>query len=97
MVTKKSPSPAPRQRIKRATQIKVSLSDEVLARLVTLSELLGVPAGTVASLAIGQYVAQYVAQQERSLGFLQSVSEQLGDGFKEELSKALGEQLNLPS
>jgi len=64
-----------------------------LARLVTLSELLGVPAGTVASLAIGQYVAQ----QERSLGFLQSVSEQLGDGFKEELSKALGEQLKLPS
>jgi len=54
MVTKKSSSPAPRQRIKRATQIKVSLSDEVLARLVTLSELLGVPAGTVASLAIGQ-------------------------------------------
>jgi len=86
MVTKKPSSPAPRQRIKRATQIKVSLSDEVLARLVTLSELLGVPAGTVASLAIGQYVAQ----QERSLGFLQSVSEQLGDGFKEELSKALG-------
>jgi len=93
MVTKKSSSPAPRQRIKRATQIKVSLSDEVLARLVTLSELLGVPAGTVASLAIGQYVAQ----QERSLGFLQSVSEQLGDGFKEELSKALGEQFKLPS
>jgi len=93
MVTKKPSSPAPRQRIKRATQIKVSLSDEVLARLVTLSELLGVPAGTVASLAIGQYVAQ----QERSLGFLQSVSEQLGDGFKEELSKALGEQLKLPS
>jgi len=93
MVTKKSSSPAPRQRIKRATQIKVSLSDEVLARLVTLSELLGVPAGTVASLAIGQYVAQ----QERSLGFLQSVSEQLGDGIKEELSKALGEQLKLPS
>jgi len=93
MVTKKSSSPAPRQRIKRATQIKVSLSDEVLARLVTLSELLGVPARTVASLAIGQYVAQ----QERSLGFLQSVSEQLGDGFKEELSKALGEQLKLPS
>ena len=92
-MTKKSSSPAPRQRIKRATQIKVSLSDEVLARLVTLSELLGVPAGTVASLAIGQYVAQ----QERSLGFLQSVSEQLGDGFKEELSKALGEQLKLPS
>jgi len=93
MVTKKPSSPAPRQRIKRATQIKVSLSDEVLARLVTLSELLGVPAGTVASLAIGQYVAQ----QERSLGFLQSVSEQLGDGFKEELSKALGGQLKLPS
>jgi len=93
MVTKKSSSPAPRQRIKRATQIKVSLSDEVLARLVTLSELLVVPAGTVASLAIGQYVAQ----QERSLGFLQSVSEQLGDGFKEALSKALGEQLKLPS
>jgi len=93
MVTKKSSSPGPRQRIKRATQIKVSLSDEVLARLVTLSELLGVPAGTVASLAIGQYVAQ----QERSLGFLQSVSEQLGDGFKEELSKALGEQLKLHS
>lgn len=92
-MTKKPSSPAPRQRIKRATQIKVSLSDEVLARLVTLSELLGVPAGTVASLAIGQYVAQ----QERSLGFLQSVSEQLGDGFKEELSKALGEQLKLPS
>ena len=93
MVTKKPSPPTPRQRVKRATQIKVSLSDEVLARLVTLSELLGVPAGTVASLAIGQYVAQ----QERSLGFLQSVSEQLGDGFKEELSKALGEQLKLPS
>jgi len=74
MVTKKSSSPAPRQRIKRATQIKVSLSDEVLARLVTLSELLGVPAGTVASLAIGQYVAQ----QERSLGFLSPSLNSLG-------------------
>lgn len=89
---KPNPSP-PRQRVKRQASIKISLNDAVLARLVTLSELMGVPAGTLASLAIGQYVAQ----QERSLGFLQSVSEQLGDGFKEELSKAFGEQLKLPS
>lgn len=92
MATKKLPTTAPRQRIKRAASIKVGLSDEVLAKLVTLSELLGVPAGTLASLAIGQYVAQ----QERSLGFLQTVSDQMGDAFKEELRKATGQQLKLP-
>jgi hypothetical protein len=92
-MVKQTPTPsAPRQRIKRGKLIKVSLSDEVLARLVTLSELLGVPAGTLASLSIGQYVAQ----QERSLGFLQSVSDQMGDAFKEELGKLTGEQLKLP-
>jgi hypothetical protein len=92
-MVKQTPTPsAPRQRIKRGQLIKVSLSDAVLARLVTLSELIGVPAGTLASLAIGQYVAQ----QERSLGFLQSVSEQMGDAFKEELGKLTGEQLKLP-
>jgi len=91
----KKPAPLPpRQRIKRGSSLKVGLNDEVLARLVTLSELLGVPAGTLASLAIGQYIAQ----QERSLGFLQSVSEQMGDAFKEEIGKlaAAGEQLKLP-
>jgi len=95
MVTKTPPPPAPRQRIKRKAALKVGLSDEILAKLVTLSELLGLPAGTLASLAIGQYVAQ----QERSLGFLKSVSDNMGETFKEELSKALGdqfEQLNLP-
>lgn len=92
MVTKTLPSPAPRQRIKRKAALKVGLSDEVLAKLVTLSELLGLPAGTLASLAIGQFVAQ----QERSLGFLQSVSDQMGDAFKEELGRLTGEQLKLP-
>lgn len=84
--------PAPRQRIKRGAIIKVSLSEDMLGRLVTLSELLGVPAGTVASLALGQYIAQ----QERSLGFLKTVSDNMGEAFKEEMSKVLGEQLNLP-
>lgn len=92
MAPKKPTPTAPRQRIKRAASIKVGLSDEVLAKLVTLSELLGVPAGTLASLAIGQYVAQ----QERSLGFLQSVSDQMGDAFREEIGKLTGEQLKLP-
>lgn len=89
-MVKQTPAPSsPRQRIKRGKLIKVSLSEDMLARLVTLSELLGVPAGTVASLALGQYIAQ----QERSLGFLKNVSDQLG----EEFSKALGEQLKLPT
>jgi hypothetical protein len=91
MAPKKPTSTPPRQRIKRGASIKVGLSDEILAKLVTLSELLGVPAGTLASLAIGQYVAQ----QERSLGFLQSVSDQMGDAFKEQLGKLTGEQMNL--
>lgn len=93
-MVKQNPTPPapPRQRIKRGRLIKVSLSEEMLGRLVTLSELLGVPAGTVASLALGQYIAQ----QERSLGFLQTVSDNMGASFKEELSKAMGEQLNLP-
>lgn len=92
MVKQTPPPPAPRQRIKRGSIIKVSLSEDMLGRLVTLSELLGVPAGTVASLALGQYIAQ----QERSLGFLKSVSDNMGETFREEMSKALGEQLNLP-
>ena len=89
MVKQAASSPLPRQRIKRGAIIKVSLSEDMLGRLVALSELLGVPAGTVASLALGQYIAQ----QERSLGFLSNVSAQLG----EEFSKALNEQLKLPT
>lgn len=92
MAPKKTSPTVPRQRIRRQASLKVGLSDEILAKLVTLSELLGLPVGTLASLAIGQYVAQ----QERSLGFLQSVSEQMGDAFKEELGKLTGEQLQLP-
>lgn len=84
---------APRQRIKRGRILKVSLSEEMLGRLVTLSELLGVPAGTVASLAMGEYITR----QERSLGFLQTVSDSMGETFKSELGKALaGEQLSFP-
>lgn len=90
---KPNPSP-PRKRLKRTASIKVTLSDEILAKLVTLSELLGLPTGTLASLAIGQYVAQ----QERSLGFLQIVADGMGESFREELSKAVaGQQLNLPT
>lgn len=93
-MTGRKPNPLPpRQRIKRTASIKVTLSDEILAKLVTLSELLGLPTGTLASLAIGQYVAQ----QERSFGFLQSVSDTMGETFKEEMGKALaGQQLSFP-
>lgn len=93
-MTGRKPNPLPpRQRIKRTASIKVTLSDEILSKLVTLSELLGLPTGTLASLAIGQYVAQ----QERSFGFLQSVSDTMGESFKAELGKALsGEQLSFP-
>lgn len=93
-MVKQNPTPpvVPRQRIKRGRLIKVSLTEEMVGRLVTISELLGLPAGTLASLAIGQYIAQ----QERSLGFLQSVSDQMGDAIKEELGKLTGEQLKLP-
>jgi len=93
-MTGRKPNPLPpRQRVKRSASIKVTLSAEILAKLVTLSELLGLPTGTLASLAIGQYVAQ----QERSLGFLQSVSDNMGETFKSEIVKALaGEQLSFP-
>lgn len=93
MTGRKPNSLPPRQRLKRSASIKVTLSNEILAKLVTLSELLGLPTGTLASLAIGQYVAQ----QERSLGFLQTVADGMGETFKEELGKALsGEQLSFP-
>lgn len=89
MVSQTTIRPHPRQRIKRGAILKVSLSEDMLARLVALSELLGVPAGTVASLALGQYIAQ----QERSLGFLKNVSDQFGEQFRE----AMSEQLTLPT
>lgn len=93
MTKQKAASLPPRQRIQRNANIKVGLSDDVLARLVKLSELFGIPAGTLASFALGQFVAQ----QERSLGFLQTVSDNMGDAFREQLEKiTTGEQLNLP-
>lgn len=76
-----------RKATKRSDEIKVRLQPGVKQRLHAVADVLGVPASTVAALAIGAYLGQ----QERAL----SVAEKVGEGMGEALKEALGEQFSL--
>lgn len=66
---------------KRGTAIKVSLTAQLHADLVTVATALGQPTATAASFAIGQWVAQ----QKRTLTAGEKAMEAVMDGVRPEL------------
>lgn len=74
-------------KVKRAGSIRVSITEETKQRLQRVADAFGMPAATVASLAIGQYVAQ----RERELGAVELVSSKVA----ESVEATLGEQMRL--
>lgn len=75
------------ERIKRDDAIRVSVTSETKERLQRIADAFGMPPGTVAALAIGQYIAT----QERSLGAVESMQDKIAQAIGGEL----GEQLKL--
>lgn len=73
--------------VKRQASIRVSVSDEMKARLDRLADSIGVPPSTLASVALGLYVTQ----QERSLHMAEAAITRMVDG----MSGELGEQFKL--
>lgn len=74
-------------KVKRAGSIRVSITEETKQRLQRVADAFGMPAATVASLAIGQYVAQ----RERELGAVDTISTKVVEAIGPEL----GEQMRL--
>lgn len=74
---------------KRSRQLKVTLTPEMHARLVSLSEKLGQTPATLGSVAI----SLYVAQQENALGASQRAVEAMVGNFTPELQQHLGDML----
>lgn len=72
-------------RMRRDEAVRVKLDTAVKERLQRLAEMVGIPAGTLASLAIGLYVTQ----QERSL----ALSERLIDGMAASMGDGIAQQL----
>lgn len=75
------------ERLKRDDSIRVSVTTETKERLQRISEAFGMPLATVAGVAIGQFIAQ----QERSLGAIETMTNKVADS----LGSELGEQLKL--
>lgn len=74
-------------KVKRAGSIRVSITEETKQRLQRVADAFGMPAATVASLAIGQYVAQ----RERELGAVELMSTKVA----ESVEATFGEQMRL--
>jgi phage portal protein BeeE len=75
---------------KRSKQIKLTITPEIHARLVTLGERLGQAPATLASMAI----SQYVAQQENSLGVADKTVEAIARQFGPEMEEMLRQGLS---
>lgn len=73
--------------IKRQASIRVSVSEEMKARLDRLADSIGVPPSTLASVALGIYVSQ----QERTLHIAEAAIGKMVEGMTGEI----GEQLKL--
>jgi tetrahydromethanopterin S-methyltransferase subunit G len=76
-------------RMKRDEAVRVKLDAAVKERLQRLAEMVGIPAGTLASLAVGLYVTQ----QERSLAlserFIDGMAVSMGEGIAQQLKQIL--------
>lgn len=74
-------------RIKRDDSVRVSVTPETKERLQRIADAFGMPAATIAGVAIGQYIAQ----QERALSLVEHMTDKMADS----VGGALGEQLKL--
>jgi len=78
-------------RIKRSNDVRSRVSEDIQARLEKIAQIYGVPPGTLASLAIGSWVAQ----QERTLRMVDSMSDAVGQQLGDVLANELRDQLSL--
>ena len=74
-------------RVKRDDSLRINMSTETKERLQRVSDAFGMPPATIAALAIGQYIAQ----QERTLVAVESMTDKMAQAVGGEL----GEQLKL--
>lgn len=74
-------------RVKRDDSLRINMATETKERLQRVADAFGMPPATIAALAIGQYIAQ----QERTLVAVESMTSKLA----ESVGGDLGEQLKL--
>lgn len=74
-------------RVKRDDSLRINMSTETKERLQRVADAFGMPPATIAALAIGQYIAQ----QERTLVAVESMTDKMAQAVGGEL----GEQLKL--
>ena len=74
-------------RVKRDDSLRINMATETKERLQRVADAFGMPPATIAALAIGQYIAQ----QERTLVAVESMTDKMAQAVGGEL----GEQLKL--
>ena len=74
-------------RVKRDDSLRINMATETKERLQRVADAFGIPPATLAALAIGQYIAQ----QERTLVAVESMT----DKMVQAVGGELGEQLKL--
>lgn len=74
-------------RVKRDDSLRINMATETKERLQRVADAFGMPPATLAALAIGQYIAQ----QERTLVAVESMTDKMAQAVGGEL----GEQLKL--
>lgn len=70
-------------RLKRGSDIRMQVSDDMRTRFQRIAGLYGMPPSTLAAFALGQWTAQ----QEASLRMVDTMADKLGGQIGEELRK----------
>ena len=77
--------------VRRSKSLKLTVTPELHARLVALGEEMGISPATLASVAIGQYVAQHSRSAETSKHAVDAMTKQLAPEFAAVLRVMAGE------
>lgn len=64
--------------VKRSKSLKLTVTPELHARLSALGEEMGISPATLASVAVGQYVAQQTRQMATATAAVDAMTKQLG-------------------
>ena len=78
-------------RIRRGGDVRVKVSPDIQERLERLSLGFGMPPGTLAAMALGQWIAQ----QERSLMMTEAMANAVGQQMGSAMADELRDQLKL--
>lgn len=77
--------------VRRSKSLKLTVTPELHARLSALGEEMGISPATLASVAVGQYVAQQSRQLETSRAAVDAMVASLGPEFSSFLRTMAGE------